>query len=63
MKTQKSKRLLIAVSGGFDVRYHPCRVWDDCLCRRKTDEVCLISFPRDGDANYDGEWAHNSFNL
>ena len=24
----------------------------------ETDEVCLVSFPRDGDANYGGEWGH-----
>lgn len=26
----------------------------------ETDEVCLVSFPRDGDANYSGEWGHDS---
>ena len=26
----------------------------------ETDEVYLISFPRDGDANYTGEWGHES---
>lgn len=26
----------------------------------ETDEVCLVSFPRDGDANYGGEWGHDS---
>ena len=25
----------------------------------ETDEVCLVSFPRDGDANYSGEWGHD----
>lgn len=25
----------------------------------KTDEVYLVSFPRDGDANYSGEWGHD----
>lgn len=24
----------------------------------ETDEVYLVSFPRDGDANYGGEWGH-----
>ena len=26
----------------------------------ETDEVYLISFPRDGDDNYGGEWGHGS---
>ena len=29
----------------------------------ETDEVCLVSFPRDGDANYGGEWGHGSHNF
>jgi len=26
----------------------------------ETDEVYLVSFPRDGDDNYSGEWGHGS---
>ena len=26
----------------------------------ETDEACLVSFPRDGDANYGGEWGHEN---
>lgn len=26
----------------------------------ETDEACLVSFPRDGDANYGGEWGHDN---
>ena len=29
----------------------------------ETDEVYLISYPRDGDANYGGEWGHNSLSF
>ena len=29
----------------------------------ETDEVYLVSFPRDGDANYGGEWGHSSHNF
>ena len=28
-----------------------------------TDEVYLVSFPRDGDANYSAEWGHGSLNF
>lgn len=28
-----------------------------------TDEVYLVSFPRDGDANYGAEWGHGSLNF
>lgn len=29
----------------------------------ETDEVYLISYPRDGDANYGGEWGHDSLSF
>ena len=29
----------------------------------ETEDVCLIAFPRDGDANYSGEWGHGNLNF
>lgn len=29
----------------------------------ETEVVCLIAFPRDGDANYSGEWGHGNLNF
>lgn len=29
----------------------------------ETANVCLIAFPRDGDANYSGEWGHGNLNF
>lgn len=29
----------------------------------ETANVCLIAFPRDGDANYNGEWGHGNLNF
>ena len=29
----------------------------------ETANVCLIAFPRDGDANYNGEWGHGNLNI
>lgn len=29
----------------------------------ETEDVCLIAFPRDGDANYSGEWGHGNLSF
>lgn len=63
MKTQKSKRLLSLFLAALMCVTTLVGFGTIAYAAEKTDEVCLISFPRDGDANYDGEWAHNSFNF
>ncbi len=63
MKTQKIKKVMslflaalmcVTTLAGFETTAYAAE---------ETDEVYLISFPRDGDANYDGEWGHDSFNF
>lgn len=60
MKMQKAKRFMslflaalmcVTTLVGFDTTAYAAE---------ETDEVYLISFPRDGDANYTGEWGHES---
>ena len=63
MKTQKFKRtlslflaMLMCVTTLFDMG-------TTAFAAEETDEVYLISYPRDGDANYGGEWGHNSLSF
>lgn len=63
MKTQKFKRtlslflaMLICVTTLFGMG-------TTAFAAEETDEVYLISYPRDGDANYGGEWGHNSLSF
>ena len=63
MKTQKFKRtvslflaMLMCVTTLFSMG-------TTAFAAEETDEVYLISYPRDGDANYGGEWGHNSLSF
>lgn len=63
MKTQKFKRtvslflaMLMCVTTLFGMGTTAFAV-------EETDEVYLISYPRDGDANYGGEWGHDSLSF
>ena len=63
MKTQKFKRtvslflaMLMCVTTLFGMG-------TTAFAAEETDEVYLISYPRDGDANYGGEWGHNSLSF
>ena len=63
MKTQKFKRtvsmllaMLMCVTTLFGMG-------TTAFAAEETDEVYLISYPRDGDANYGGEWGHISLSF
>lgn len=63
MKTQKFKRtvslflaMLMCVTTLFGMG-------TTAFAAEETDEVYLISYPRDGDANYGGEWGHDSLSF
>ena len=63
MKTQKFKRtvslflaMLMCVTTLFGMGM-------TAFAAEETDEVYLISYPRDGDANYGGEWGHDSLSF
>ena len=56
MKTQKFKRtvsLLLAMLMCVTTLFG---MGTTAFAAEETDEVYLISYPRDGDANYGGEW-------
>ena len=63
MKTQKFKRtvslflaMLMCVTTLFGMG-------TTAFAAEETGEVYLISYPRDGDANYGGEWGHDSLSF
>ena len=63
MKTQKFKRtvsLLLAMLMCVTTLFG---MGTTAFAAEETDEVYLISYPRDGDANYGGEWGHNSLSF
>ena len=62
MKTQKFKRTLSV----FLALWSCSKMFGmgtTAFAAEETDEVYLISYPRDGDANYGGEWGHNSLSF
>lgn len=63
MKTQKSKKLLSLFLAALMCVTTLVGFGTTAYSAEETDEVCLVSFPRDGDANYGGEWGHSSFNF
>lgn len=63
MKTQKFKRtvsLLLAMLMCVTTLFG---MGTTAFAAEETDEVYLISYPRDGDANYGGEWGHDSLSF
>lgn len=63
MKTQKFKRtlsLFLAMPMCVTTLFG---MGTTAFAAEETDEVYLISYPRDGDANYGGEWGHDSLSF
>ena len=63
MKTQKLKRMMSLFLAALICVTTLVGFGTTAYAAEETDEVCLVSFPRDGDANYGGEWGHGSFNF
>lgn len=63
MKTQKIKKCMSLFLAALMCVTTLFGVGMTAYAAEETDEVCLVSFPRDGDANYGGEWGHGSFNF
>ena len=63
MKTQKFKRTLSLFLAMLMCVTTLFGMGTTAFATEETDEVYLISYPRDGDANYGGEWGHNSLSF
>ena len=63
MKTQKIKKCMSLFLAALMCVTTLFGVGTTAYAAEETDEVCLVSFPRDGDANYGGEWGHGSFDF
>ena len=61
MKTQKIKKCMSLFLAALMCVTTLFGVGTTAYAAEETDEVCLVSFPRDGDANYGGEWGHGSY--
>lgn len=60
MKMQKAKRFMSLFLAALMCITTLVGFGTTAYAAEETDEVYLISFPRDGDANYTGEWGHES---
>ena len=60
MKMQKAKRFMSLFLAALMCVTTLVGFGTTAYAAEETDEVYLISFPRDGDANYNGEWGHGS---
>lgn len=63
MKTQKIKKCMSLFLAALMCVTTLFGIGTTAYAAEETDEVCLVSFPRDGDANYGGEWGHGSFSF
>ena len=63
MKTQKIKKCMSLFLAALMCVTTLCGFGTTAYAAEETDEVCLVSFPRDGDANYGGEWGHDSLSF
>ena len=63
MKTQKFKRTVSLLLAMLMCVTTPFGMGTTAFAAEETDEVYLISYPRDGDANYGGEWGHDSLSF
>lgn len=63
MKTQKFKRTLSLFLAMLMCVTTLFGMGTTAFAAEETDEVYLISYPRDGDANYSGEWGHGSLSF
>ena len=63
MKMQKFKRTLSLFLAMLMCVTTLFGMGTTAFAAEETDEVYLISYPRDGDANYGGEWGHDSLSF
>ena len=60
MKTKKFKRIMSLFLAALMCVTTLAGFGTTAYAAEETDEVYLVSFPRDGDDNYSREWGHGS---
>lgn len=60
MKTKKVKKIMSLFLAALMCVTTLAGFGTTAYAAEETDEVYLVSFPRDGDDNYSGEWGHGS---
>lgn len=63
MKAQKIKKILSLFLAALMCVTTLAGFGTTAYAAEETDEAYLVSFPRDGDANYGGEWGHGSLSF
>ena len=63
MKIKKLKRIMSLFLAALMCVTSLVGIGTTAYAAEKTDDVYLISFPRDGDSNYNAEWGHSSLTL
>ena len=63
MKTQKIKKCMSLFLAALMCVTTLCGFGTTAYAAEETDEVYIVAFPRDGDANYGGDWGHSSLDF
>ena len=63
MKIKKLKRIMSLFLAALMCVTSLVGIGTTAYAAEETDDVYLISFPRDGDSNYNAEWGHSSLTL
>ena len=60
MKIKKPKRIMSLFLAALMCVTSLVGIGTTAYAAEETDDVYLISYPRDGDSNYNAEWGHGS---
>ena len=63
MKIKKPKRIMSLFLAALMCVTSLVGIGTTAYAAEETDDVYLISYPRDGDSNYNAEWGHGSLSL
>lgn len=63
MKIKKSKRIMSLFLAALMCVTSLVGIGTTAYAAEETDDVYLVSFPRDGDSNYNAEWGHSNLSL
>ena len=63
MKIKKPKRIMSLFLAALMCVTSLVGIGTTAYAAEETDDVYLVSFPRDGDSNYNAEWGHSNLSL